>query len=319
LFAVCYVWKTRTSLAKAVQAGRQGKASMANKAVATAILVGSGARPAGEPPVIINKLRWPGERRTFWLTVAVMALAVFFFTTFSLGTLAVLLALLLGVSWLAVRVQHAGLLGSAIQVSRTQVPRLGRLFEECAARVRPPLVQGFVAQSPALNAYAFGLSAPQAVVLYSGLVQCLDDDELRFVIGHEFGHILFQHTRVNSLLGGLAGVPGLPFLSGLAVIALLSWSRCAEFSADRVGLLACGRLDKAQSAIVKLMIGPHLAGTVRAEELEEQAAGLERNPLAWLGQLGQRHPFAVFRLRELRRFAAGAAFQQAQTAVDAGL
>ncbi len=213
----------------------------------------------------VSKLRWPSERRTLWFTILLVAAGLGFVTALSWGTLALFLGGGLLLAWIVTRIRHGGLIGSAVQVSTRQVPRLARLFEECAWRVRPPLVQGFVAQSPVLNAYAFGLSAPQTIVLYSGLVEHLDEDELRFVIGHEMGHVVFQHTRLNSLIGGLAGVPGIPFLSQLAALAFLAWSRCAEFSADRAGLVACGHLDKAQSAIVKLMVGPCLAEMVRVE------------------------------------------------------
>lgn len=83
-----------------------------------------------------------------------------------------------------------------------------------------------------------------------------------------------------------------------------------------MGLLACGRLDKAQSAIVKLMVGPGLAKMVRVEALESQADDLRRNPLGWLGQFGQRHPFSVHRLRELRKFANSAEYANALKALE---
>jgi Zn-dependent protease with chaperone function len=210
-------------------------------------------------------------------------------------------------------VQHGGLIGSAVRISGQQVSQLGQLFAECATAVQPPAVQGFVVQSPLLNAYSFGMQEPQAIVLFSGLIEHLDEDELRFVIGHEMGHVLFRHTQVNSFVGGIGGVPGIPLVSELAGLALLGWSRCAEYSADRIGLLACGRLDKAQSAIVKLMSGPQMAASVSMDELERQAEQVRSDFLAALGQVGNAHPFAVLRLRELRRFAQSEAYDRLAT------
>ena len=265
--------------------------------------------PQPRKPFRLGDMRWGSERRWFWFTILIFALGIFVFTTISLGTLFVILLGVFALAWFLMRLLHAGMLGSAVKVTSAQMPSLAKLFEECARRVQPPLVQGFVAQSPLLNAYAFGFSSPQAIVLYSGLVEHLDEDELRFVIGHEMGHVAFGHTRVNSTIGGLAGVPGIPFISEIISVAFLAWSRCAEFSSDRAGLIACGRLDKAQSAMVKLMIGPKLASMISVAELEKQADDLSFNPLGWLGQLGQRHPFSVFRLREQRKFAESEAYR----------
>ena len=191
------------------------------------------------PPVgkfRVKKLRWGSERRTLWLTLLAILATLFLFTTFSWGTFALVVGGSLVFSWLITRLRHSGLIGGAVKVTDQQVPRLAQIFQECAWRIRPPLMQGFVVQSPIPGAYSFGLTAPQAVVLHSGVIDLLDEGELRFVIGHEMGHIAFQHTRLSSLLGGLAGVPGAPILSALAALAFLAWSRCAVFSANRAGV-----------------------------------------------------------------------------------
>ncbi len=259
----------------------------------------------------ITHLRWSSESFSFWATVVVAIFGVLTFTTLSVGAFMLLAIAGAALGWFITRLQHAALIGSAVRVTHEMSP-IAQLFDDCGHRINAPPVQGFIVQSPLLNAYAFGLTSPQTIVLYSSLIDHLDEDELRFVIGHEMGHTLFNHTRVNSIIGGLAGVPGLPFIS----MVFAGWSRCAEYSSDRAGLIACGDLEKAQTALVKLTVGPALAKMVTPEQLERQSDDLRRNPMGWLVQLASRHPFVVHRLRELRKFAASQEYQQAVVAIN---
>ena len=74
------------------------------------------------------------------------------------------------------------------------------------------------------------------------------------------GHVALGHTWLNTLVGGIAGIPG-SFLGGSDLdMAFLGWNRTCEYSADRAGLLACGSLEKAISALIKL--APDLMPTI---------------------------------------------------------
>ena len=159
------------------------------------------------------------------------------------------------------------------------------------------------------NAYTFGLSDPRVVVLYSSLVSSMDAGELRFVIGHELGHLVFNHTWLNTLLGGMAGVPLSLEAAMILTFAFRGWNRACEFSADRAGLVACGDLNKATSALVKLV-----AGDVRSpEELQRALAAIDREDdliLKVLASSLSTHPMVVKRIKELRKYAASAEFRR---------
>jgi Zn-dependent protease with chaperone function len=67
------------------------------------------------------------------------------------------------------------------------------------------------------------------------------------------GHVALGHTWLNTILGGMAGIPTSFGAAVLLYTAFRWWNRMCEYSADRAGLLACGDLHVAVSALVKLV------------------------------------------------------------------
>lgn len=90
-----------------------------------------------------------------------------------------------------------------------------------------------------------------SIMLTSALIERMNDAELLFVIGHELGHVLFEHTRMPArhLLADN------PDLDTSLTLTMLAWARRAELSADRAGLWACQNFDAATSAFIKLACG----------------------------------------------------------------
>ncbi len=175
----------------------------------------------------------------------------------------------------------------------------------------------FIVHNPALNAYTFGLRDPKIVVLYSALFHEMDADEIRFILGHELGHICLGHTWLNSIIGGMAGLPttflGTTLLRGV----FLWWNRACEYSGDRAGLLACGRLDKALSALIKLAAGPGDIATPEDVQrilrlVEEEAA----DPVSALKEIMGTHPIIARRMKMLRRYAASSQYRILRERID---
>ncbi len=261
--------------------------------------------------------RYPNEHLILGLTV-LLVLGVIAFT--SLATLCgsaafvlVMVALAYGLN----RSHHAALLRRAQPVSAQQLPGLAALVQATTARLDVRGVEVWVAPARGLNAYTFGLTEPRPIVLFAGLLPVMDRDELQFILGHELGHVQLGHTWLNSLLGGMAGIPS-PF--GAAVLLYFAfrwWNRACEFSADRAGLLACGRVDKAVSALVKLATG----GAARnPASLQQALTILERqddDPGQIVNELLSTHPLIARRVEELRRFAASAEYHRWRAVSDA--
>jgi Zn-dependent protease with chaperone function len=98
-------------------------------------------------------------------------------------------------------------------------------------------------------------------VLNAGLIDSMTPEELRFVVGHELGHIKSGHVlyyQIAMLLPVLAEVVGAAtfgvgsLLSFPLEVALVRWQRMSELTADRAGLLACQDVDAATTALIKL-------------------------------------------------------------------
>jgi Zn-dependent protease with chaperone function len=172
----------------------------------------------------------------------------------------------------------------------------------------------YITQTPLVNAMALGMDKP-FIVLNSGLVELMDPEEIRFVIGHELGHVLSGHAVYNTMLYNLillaqrlALVP-FAWIGLKAVIwGLEEWHRKAEMSSDRAGLLATQDVDAARRSLMKLAGGRRLA-EFSSNEFHRQAREYDavpdvRESLLKLLQLqGQTHPFAVVRFAALDRWA----------------
>lgn len=205
-------------------------------------------------------------------------------------------------------------LGSAVRVDHRQFPAVYRAYMEAASgldvRTVPDL---FVSADPRPHAMAIGLDAP-FIVVTSGMVDLLDEDELRFVLGHELGHVLSGHALYTTMLMRLLAMTGawswIPFGAlGLRALiaALYEWQRKAELSGDRAGLLAAQDPAAALRCHMKLAGGGHLddldTTAFRAQGDEYLGStDLRDSVLKMLLMEARSHPFVVVRSAELRRW-----------------
>ena len=204
---------------------------------------------------------------------------------------------------------------NAVRVGPTQFPRLNALYTDVLTsmdwQVRPEL---FVSQTPFVNAGAYGMERP-FIVINSGALNLLDDDEMRVLLGHEVGHVMSGHALYHTILVLIlfVGMNFLPFLAGIVLapiqFALLEWYRKSELSSDRAGLLA------AQDAVASMRMFLKMAGggdmkqmdlaafLQQAKEYEESGGPVDR-VFKILNTLPQSHPFNTLRAAELQRWIA---------------
>ncbi|WP_067461278.1 M48 family metallopeptidase [Actinomadura macra] len=213
-------------------------------------------------------------------------------------------------------------LGGTVRVGEDQFRNIYDMVRDASYILDLPEVPDlFVKQDPMPNAMAIGSDHP-FIVLNTGLIDLLDDEELRFVVAHEVGHILSGHavyqTMMQILLQLGSRLAWLPLGNiGIAaiIIGLREWFRKAELSADRAGLLAGQDLDAAKRTHMKLAGGTRLtemsSEAFLAQAREYDAAGDVRDGLLkFLNLLPQSHPYAVIRFAEIDRWAKGGEYER---------
>jgi Zn-dependent protease with chaperone function len=205
-------------------------------------------------------------------------------------------------------------LGTAIKVDHRQFTRVHRLLGEAASSLDVRDVPDvYVYADPQPWARTMGINHP-FIVFSSGMVKMLDDDELRFVLGHELGHALSGHALYTTMLVQLLRLSNtlawLPFgaLGLRAVIAALyEWQRKAELSGDRAGLLATQDPGAALRCHMKMAGGGDLDDlditAFRAQGDDYLTSPDVRDSVLKLLLLeNATHPFAVVRSAELQRW-----------------
>jgi Zn-dependent protease with chaperone function len=214
------------------------------------------------------------------------------------------------------RAERLFTLSSAIRVGDKQYPKLNQLRVDCAETLDMDTVPDlFIARHPVANGYAIGIDNP-FIVLTTGLVEALDHESLRVVVGHETGHILSGHNVLRTLLMRLlrlqSTVQWMPVgaLGLRAVIAaLMEWFRKAELTGDRAGLLC------SQDPAAALRQHVYLAGGTSMSDIDipefmaqareyEEVDDIRDSILKLMTVEGMSHPFAVVRAAQLQRWAA---------------
>jgi Zn-dependent protease with chaperone function len=216
----------------------------------------------------------------------------------------------------AERAERLFYLSSSIRVGPNQYPKLDAIRNECAEILDvSPVPEFYITRSPVQNAMAIGLDKP-FIVMTTGLVEALDTEGLRFVIGHEVGHILSGHAlyrtmllRLTRLLLSVSWMPVGYWGLRAIIAALREWFRKAELSADRAGLLC---VQDPQAALQAQIM---MAGAVDPSEVDTEAflaqareyeseGDVRDSVIKLMNVLDQTHPLSVVRAAELQKWAA---------------
>jgi Zn-dependent protease with chaperone function len=261
-------------------------------------------------PFSPSSYRYPGEHLILLFTLALVLIVIAVTATATVCGSVLFVGLMTFMAYSSTRAHHNALVMGATPVTPETSPRLWAVAQAGIARLGPGPVQVYVVPSRVLNAYTFGLESPKVVVLHSVLLEVLDADEVAFVLCHEIGHVRLGHTWLNSLVGGLSGIPSPAAAFALLHLAFLWWNRACEHSADRAGLLATANPNKAITALLKLATG----GRARSgADLERALAELEArhaDPTSQWAEALATHPQMARRIAELRQYAASAEYQR---------
>lgn len=213
------------------------------------------------------------------------------------------------------------LLGSAVKVSERQFPRIHGIVKQASDTLQIRMPQVFLVNSPVFNAGTLGTNEDSFIMVHSSLVDQYSDEELLTVIGHECGHIHNSHVAYLTALYYLTHMAGifLPWMLQPALVALRAWSRRAEVTCDRAGMLVAKNQAASERAITKLAVGSrklyeefNLDAFLEQHEEGSQGIGKYMEVFAT-------HPWLPKRVLAMRVFGESQLFHEAMGADDAGL
>ncbi|WP_172119802.1 zinc metalloprotease HtpX [Actinomyces faecalis] len=218
----------------------------------------------------------------------------------------------------------------AIEVTPEQQPVMHAVVRELSTKAGQPMPRLYVAPTMSPNAFATGRNPEHAAVCCTqGILQLLNERELRGVLGHELSHVYNRDILTGSVAAGIAGVISsvaqmvlwfgggrdrrdsnvvvLLLISILAPIAAsltqFAVSRTREYDADHDGAVLTGDPLALASALRRLETGVAAAPMAQEPRVEPVSSMMIANPFGRVRTLFATHPPMGQRIARLEQMA----------------
>ncbi|WP_277253593.1 M48 family metallopeptidase [Neptunomonas phycophila] len=198
------------------------------------------------------------------------------------------------------------LLSTSVRMSSAMAPGLNRTARQCMDILGVDMpVELYAYSSPHFNAACVKPESGRLFIMFSSsLLDSFDDEELRFVMGHELGHFVYGHHDIP--VGYM--LKGQPPVSPSLALQLTSWSRYAEISADRAGALCTQNFDAVARSLFKLASGvtstvvrfnlKDFLQQIDDMQMTDDLVGTSSSAEDWF----MTHPFSPLRVKALQMF-----------------
>lgn len=201
------------------------------------------------------------------------------------------------------------LLTTSVRLTAGMAPEIAKMADECVEKLGVELpLELYVYSSPQFNAACFKPEDERLYVMFSSsLLEGFNSQELKFVMGHELGHHVYDHHAIPIgylLKGGNRNTSPDPQLA----LELFAWSRYAEISADRAGAHCAQNMDAVARALFKLSSGltskivkfslDDFVAQVDDMQVGDSEPGAGSSQSDWFST----HPFSPLRVKALKLF-----------------
>ena len=204
---------------------------------------------------------------------------------------------------------QGNIVASGVVVGEENYPEINKIVEECVAElgIRRPYV--IVSSSiSGINAVTFGSDEEPYIALSPLLIKTMGRNQLKFVIGHECGHIAMGHVVYHSVINLATIFAGTipviaPIVKAVGAVPLMAWSRRSEITADRAGLLCCGDAETAKRTLLQITLPFMDADEVNVDQyVRDSSVYLKRGTLRKINELNQAHPIIPKRINAIDEF-----------------
>lgn len=176
-------------------------------------------------------------------------------------------------------------------LSKDNYPKLWESYQYCCSLLNIKHIPLLYVTShlKGINALSIEINKEHIILLSLSAVTILREAELRFLLGHELGHIQQGHLLAHTVQGLLADLNKRaellgPIITDIVDMPLNRWYRTSEITADRAGFLCCQDINTITGLFQRL-------GLITSV-----------SPISHLGELSKAHPLSCTRLEKIQEY-----------------